>query len=380
MNKRDRINIEIKQNHRNYKLIKIVILFCLVFLQNDIIKSQIQIFTDKHQVTNGRVWDVAFEDLNEDGYNDMVIANWFKPPSIYHNTTNGGFENFISLNSYKAQDSSYLGHGIAIDDFNNDNNPDIFFVFNGLNNFTYLSNEGEFVTTDTINSNNSDGLYVSLGDIDNDKDIDAFVTNYKQPTILWINDGDGNFIKDSTEFGSNGYNTDLGDIDNNGYLDVVCSFNGTVVVWFNKGSGNFERSSQSIGYQTGYGRVKLSDMDNDQDLDIILANRSIGGSVWSNDGKGKFSESINSLSKSSTMCVGDINLDGQNDIILGKDIWLNNENGQFTQNGILETDGRILGLWLNDIDNDGDLDLFYSTSIVENGLILTINSTNDINE
>ncbi len=373
--KRDRMNTKLKQSYRKHKLFTTVIFFCFLFLQNDIIKAQEQIFRDKQLVTNGRVWDVAFEDLNKDGYTDMVIANWVKPPTIYYNDASGGFGNFISLNSYEAQDSSYSGHGVAINDFNHDNNPDIFFVFNGLNNFIYLSNEGEYLLTDTINSNNSDGLYISLGDVDNDDDIDAIVTNYKQPTTLWNNDGKGNFIKDNAEFGSSGYNAELGDIDNDGLLDVVCSINGAVVVWFNKGDNNFERSAQSIGYQDGYGRIKLADMDNDQNLDIILSNRNNGGSVWSNDGSGKFSETTNNLTKSSTMCVGDIDLDGQNDIIFGKIIWLNNGNSQFTQYETLETEGRILGLWLNDIDNDGDLDLFYSTSILENGLILIKNST-----
>ena len=158
-------------------------------------------------------------------------------------------------------------------------------------------------------------------------------------------------------------------------MDVICSINGKVIVWFNKGNNNFERSTQSIGYSKGFGRVKLADMDNDSDLDIVLANRNTGGSIWLNDGTGLFSETISNLSKSSTMCVGDIDLNGQNDIILGKTIWLNSGKGQFTQHGSLEIEGLIFGLWLNDTDNDGDLDLFYSTSIVENNLMLLKNST-----
>ena len=75
------------------------------------------------------------------------------------------------------------------------------------------------------------------------------------------------------------------------------------------------------------------------------------------------------------MCVGDIDLNGKNDVILGKTIWLNNGDGKFTQHGTLEIEGLIFGLWLNDIDKDGDLDLFYSTSIVENSLILIKNTT-----
>nr|NQU93340.1 VCBS repeat-containing protein [Bacteroidota bacterium] len=100
------------------------------------------------------------------------------------------------------------------------------------------------------------------------------------------------------------------------------------------------------------------------------------GRVWdvafddlNKDGSGVFSEATNNLTKNSAMAVGDIDLNGQMDIVFGKTIWLNNGNNQFTQQRILEFEGRVFGLWLNDIDKDEDLDLFYSTSIKENSLI-----------
>lgn len=359
------------------KLLNIGIAICL-FFQTTLIEAQQQIFNHKQLITEGRVWDIAFEDLNKDGFSDMVIADWFKPPTIFYNDMNGGFDNFKSLSCYEAQDSCYRVHGIGIVDINGDKNPDIFAVFNGFNNFIYLSNDKEFILSDTMNSNNSDGLYISLGDVDNDNDIDAFITNYKQPNILWINDGKGNFIRSRTDFALSGYNAELGDINNDGYLDVVCSIKGYVVVWFNKGNNNYERSNQTIGYPNGFGRVKLADMDNDNDLDIILAHRNAGGSVWLNDGTGVFFETISNLTKSSTMCVGDLDLNGKNDIILEKIIWLNNGNDQFIKHGTLEIEGLIFGLWLNDIDKDGDLDLFYSSSIVENNLVLIKNSTKSL--
>lgn len=357
------------------KLLKTSIVFCLIFFQTTLIEAQEQIFKHKQIITDGRVWDIAFEDLNKDGSTDMVIANWVKPPTIYYNDGIGGFNNSKTLTCNEVEEGFYIGHSVGIGDFNKDKNPDIFYVFNGRNNLIYLSDNGSFTESDTINTNQSDGLYISLADIDNDQDIDAFITNYKQANILWTNDGSGNFTKNSTDFGSNGYNADLGDLNNDGYLDVICSINGAVNVWFNRGNNNYEQSTQTIGYTESFGKVKLADMDNDQDLDIVLANRNAGGSVWINDGTGIFSKTISNLSKSSTMCVGDIDLDGLNDIIFGNSIWLNKGNGQFTQQGTLEIEGQILGLWLNDVDKDGDLDLFYSTSIPENALTMMKNTT-----
>lgn len=357
------------------KRLKIVAIFYFLCLNTTLIEAQQQIFGDKLLITDGRVWDIAFEDLNKDGRLDMVIANWVKPPTIYYNDGNGGFNSLKPLACSEVEEGSYIGHAVGIGDFNKDLNPDIFYVFNGRDNLIYLSENGEFEKSDTVNTNNSDGLYLTLADVDNDNDIDALITNYKQPNILWVNDGKGNFVKNNTDFGSDGYNADIGDVNNDGYLDVVCSINGAVKVWYNKGHNKYEPSDQFIGYQTGFGRVKLADMDNDKDLDIVLANRNDGGSVWINDGLGLFNETTSKLTKSSTMCVGDIDLNGHMDVILGNSIWLNNGNSQFAKYGTLEIEGQILGLWFNDIVNDGDLDLFYSMSILENSLVLLKNST-----
>jgi len=359
------------------KLLKTGIVFCLLFFQTTITEAQQQIFSDTKVITKGRVWDVAFEDLNKDGNIDLLIADWFKPPTIFYNDTIGGFENIKSLDCYEAQDSSYRSHGVGIGDFNNDNNPDIFLVFNGLNNFIYLGDEGAYVLTDTINSNNSDGLNISLGDIDNDNDIDAIVTNYKQPTILWLNNGEGNFTKSDFEFGSPNINsTALGDINNDGNLDIICSIYRKVIVWLNKGDGTFEKRDQPIAYEKGYGVVELADMDNDDDLDIVFSNNNLGASIWLNDGRAMFTETVVKLANSVHIALGDIDLNGQTDIICGNTVYLNNGNLQFIQHEKIEIDGRIFGLWLNDIDNDKDLDLFYSTSIPKNGLVLMKNTIN----
>ena len=40
------------------------------------------------------------------------------------------------------------------------------------------------------NSNSQD---VSLGDLDGDGDLDAFVANWPQPNKIWLNDGNGTF-------------------------------------------------------------------------------------------------------------------------------------------------------------------------------------------
>jgi len=349
----------------------------LVLSHGNMINAQDQhVFGQQQVITKGRIWDVAFEDLNTDGFSDMAIADWFKPPTIIYNDRNGNFESFKSLRSHEANDSSYRAHGVGINDFNGDGNPDIFAVFNGLNNLVYLSNGREFILTDTINTQNSDGLNISLGDIDNDNDIDAIVTNYNQPAILWINNGEGKFTKSDFELGSASiFNTALGDVNNDGSLDIVCSIYRKVIVWLNNGDGTFEKNIQPFENDKGYGIAKLADLDNDDDLDIIFSNNELGTSIFLNDGEGLFSETELKLSNCIHLALGDIDLKGRMDVVCENTIWLNKGNLQFSKYEAFEMEGRIFGLWLNDIDNDKDLDLFYSSSIPEKGLILLKNNT-----
>lgn len=362
------------------KIIKIIAITCLILIHSELIKAQKQIFNQSLLITKGRIWDVAFKDLNNDDYTDLVVANWFSPPTIYYNSGKGEFDSFKLLSCYEAEDSSYRVHGIGIDDFNADKNPDIFAVFNGLNNLVYLSEKDEYILNDTLKTNNSDGLNISLGDIDNDNDIDAVVTNYKQLAMLWINDGKGRFEKSKFEFGLSKIinSTALGDINNDGNLDIVCSLYQQVVVWFNKGNGVFENKVLPKVYDKGYGIVKLADLDNDHDLDIIFSNNNSGTSIWINNGMGEFSVAELKLSNCIHLAVGDLDLNGFNDLVCGKSVWLNNGNQEFVKHETFYIEERIFGLWLNDIDNDGDLDLFYSSSNPETGLVVLKNVTNNI--
>lgn len=363
------------------KVVKITVIICLILTQCTLIKAQKKIFGQTQIITKGRIWDVAFKDLNNDDYSDLIVANWFSPPTIYYNSK-GGFESFKPLPCYEAKDSSYRVHGIGIDDFNGDKNPDILAVYNGLNNLVYLSGKEEFILNDTLDTDNSDGLNISLGDIDNDDDIDAVVTNYKQLAMLWLNDGNGKFTKSEFKFGLSKIinSTALGDINNDGNLDIVCSLYQKVIVWFNNGDGVFEKMVLPKIYDKGYGTVKLADLDNDNDLDIIFSNNNSGTSIWINNGKGKFSVAEFMFSNCIHLAVGDLDLNGFDDIVCGKSVWLNNGDQEFVEQETFDIEERIFGLWLNDIDNDGDLDLFYSSSNPEKGLVLLKNDYNNIFE
>jgi hypothetical protein len=127
----------------------------------------------------------------------------------------------------------------------------------------------------------SNSRIVSLGDLDGDGDLDAWVANsVNQANRVWINQGGvqggvaGNFLDSGQALGnSRSTSVALGDLDADGDLDAwVANWqNRANRVWINDGLGNFADSGQGIGSSVSTD-VSLGDLDGDGDLDAWVAN------------------------------------------------------------------------------------------------------------
>ena len=107
---------------------------------------------------------------------------------------------------------------------------------------------------------------VSLGDVDGDGDIDAFVANaYDQPNRIWQNEG-GQFSDSGQLLGDQRSTAvSLGDLDGDGDLDAfVANYLQGNRIWLND-AGIFSDSGQSLGDQHSVD-VALGDIDGDGDL------------------------------------------------------------------------------------------------------------------
>ena len=121
---------------------------------------------------------------------------------------------------------------------------------------------------------NFDDRGVALGDMDGDTDLDAFVLGWNQTNRVWLNDGGaqggtpGEFTKSGQALGSSlSIGAALGDVDGDTDLDAfVANWSQANVVWLNDGSGTFSNSGQSLGSSASYG-VALADVDGDGDRD-----------------------------------------------------------------------------------------------------------------
>jgi hypothetical protein len=222
----------------------------------------------------------------------------------------------------------------------------------------------------------ADSIGVALGDVDGDGDLDAFVANsYRSESTankVWRNDGMGAFAETQSLGNSASYDVTLGDVDSDGDLDAfVANVYGANKVWWNDGTGTFTDSLQSLGSADSMS-VALGDVDGDGDLDAFVANYGGGtgeaNKVWRNDGMGTFTDSLQSLgsSASTAVALGDVDGDGDLDAFVTNNfnqadkVWRNDGTGTFTETQSLGG-ADSFGVALGDVDGDGDLDAFVAT-------------------
>ena len=120
------------------------------------------------------------------------------------------------------------------------------------------------------------------------------------PDKVWLNNGKGTFT-DSGQLIGNSFSSavSLGDLDGDGDLDafVSTSSSGSSIslgpnkIWLNNGSGIFTDTGQALGNSEIRRGVSLGDLDGDGYLDAVVANLQGDNDIWLNDGKGTFTDS-----------------------------------------------------------------------------------------
>ena len=305
---------------------------------------------------------------------------------------------------YSYGDSEY-GGGVSFADFDNDGWDDITYASeNGVDLYFFKNTNGAFnlVTFNGI-SNTSKAKQVIWVDYDNDGDKDFFVTAIEGKNAFYSNDGEMNFTDISSTIGI--FQTDLftygasfGDIDNDGDLDLFISNRSPEDhnYLYRNDSGIYVditgTSGISLEGQLSFCSI-FFDYDKDGLQDIYVSNDKEENinRLYKNLGDGVFqdvSESSNAGVDVSAMSttLGDFNNDGWFDIyitntpfsqvssIQGNVLLKNNGDGTFT-NVATETgtsfDSVGWGSVFLDADNDGLLDIYVSSSENGNGSLIS---------
>ena len=254
----------------------------------------------------------AWFDYDNDGDLDLYFTMRNGPNKLWQN--NGGTFTDVAA-AAGVQDAGRDGSGVAVADFDNDGDKDMYLA-NSLED-TFFRNNGDGTFTDIIagsgleSSGNRRGTSASWGDFNNDGFLDLYVAHHEplqssgipddntqaQDYLYLNNGGDGTFTDVSTHLGvgreGHSFIGAWNDYDNDGDLDIYkindCPFDGTdtMRLWRNDGGTDgvsdwtftqVAEATQSDWCQNGMG-IAVGDYDRDGDLDYYYSDNGADGSV-----------------------------------------------------------------------------------------------------
>ena len=114
-------------------------------------------------------------------------------------------------------------------------------------------------------------------------------------------------------------------------------------------------------YDSNGAGVALSDLDQDGDTDIVLANLARNNQIFWNEGGLNFRSQELTHGSSRAVAAVDVDADGWQDIVFTTRVgtplvWRNND-GEFERSTMVGVDEQSYSMAWGDLDNDGDLDL-----------------------
>jgi enediyne biosynthesis protein E4 len=340
---------------------------------------------------------VNWIDVNNDGYIDCMITNGpagGQNNSLYLNDGNGGFS---AVTADPVVSDNSPSDGATWADTDNDGDADCFVVnWYNVNNLYYTNNGNGTFNQITSGTQVNDAGYsetASWGDYDNDGFVDLYVTNSAGSfkNFLYHNDQNGSFTKITTgamvNDASASRSVNWTDMDNDGDVDlfVTNENNQNENIYRNDGNGTFTKIIAGALVTNGGNTMSSSwaDYDNDGDLDVFVANDAANNALFRNEGNFTFTKiAADTVSTSGgnsfSSAWSDIDNDGDVDLYVTNSfhsvlqvnfLYINNGNGSFSR--VSNTSPATITDWsygcaFGDYDNDGFEDLAVATCAFNN--------------
>ena len=289
--------------------------------------------TDFH--ANGFPKAGAVGDFDGDGKPDLAISTEFQfKICVYKNTSVPGAINFAPRMDFLLD--AIAPFDLACTDIDGDGKPDLVTTIGGTNIISVLKNN---TANDIINFSTRQDFTVGesvqsivIGDVDRDGKPDLVTTNAGSNTISLLRNTTSNGVisfapKVDLPTGNTPRFTAIGDLDNDGELDLVTtnSVTNTITIYKNNstpGTISFIDRKDFTTALAPYG-VNLEDLDGDGDLDIAEANvNSNSISIFKNistPGSIQLSQRSDyaTFTNPYFVALGDLDGDGKSDVAVG---------------------------------------------------------------
>ncbi len=258
-------------------------------------------------------WGAAWGDYDLDGDLDLAVAGWkdaAQPANVL--MRNDGALGFVDVTaevcmndgggSFDFSKPAVRGFSPRFADMNGDRYPELLWVSDFATSKYFINNTDGTFTEWTQQAGvglDGNGMGTSVGDIDNDLDLDWYVSSiYGTPSgmvpgtgnMLYINEGNHVFSEISKQAGCKdggwGWGTNIIDFDHDGWQDILETNgwfhraewnNEQSYLWMSNGvDGNgklsFDENAIALGIQHfGHGRGLVNfDADNDGDQDAVI--------------------------------------------------------------------------------------------------------------
>ena len=297
---------------------------------------------------------VAVADVNGDGKPDILVAN------VCSNTVpfpclNGegavgvllgnGDGTFRPAVSYASGGSTGGAYFLAVADVNGDGKPDIL-VANECSNtdcfgrVSVLLGNGDGTFQPAV-SYSSGGLFafsLAVCDVNGDGKLDVLVVNLCADDLcasgsvgVLLGNGDGTFKPAQRIVGLDALSVSVGDVNEDGKLDLVVAggFEGFVGILLGNGDGTFQPAMTYASGGINSWSVAVGDVNGDGKLDVLVANRCVDGlcastvGVLLGNGDGTFQTALNfdpGGFSSRSLTVRDVSGDGKLDVEVANEI------------------------------------------------------------
>lgn len=223
--------------------------------------------------TESALWDVRAADLDGDGLLDLVTSNSATNKfSVFINIDDTGY---ADVKTYATNTGPHI---IQPADYDGDDDIDLAIANFTSNNISFARNLGN--GTFEAGGNVATGLgpnSITAGNFNSDSYFDLAVVNQSSNTV-WVLFGNGNGSFQSPDvysaYGGNPYHITSADVDLDYDLDLIFidRYIGFLVILPNNGDGTFG-SPHVISVGSTPEGVAAGDLDGDEDIDIVTANR-----------------------------------------------------------------------------------------------------------